>query len=152
MQRLHLQPWCAQSSSRLVGCGGWMWLSFVIYIETLPDAWRWGIVSYFNAIINKYGYAVCGSCCAYVCTICVYAFTAEFMMQSSFWVTMLPAAFHLALSDYIAVREEWRHRQSGDLHDSEYILTLLFVLFLFFGRITANNMQVPGLAKILTLS
>lgn len=37
MQRLLLLHWCAQSSSR-------MWLSFVIYMQTLPGAWRWGII------------------------------------------------------------------------------------------------------------
>lgn len=132
MQRLCSPHWCAQSSSRFVSCSGWMWLSFVIYMQTVSDARRWRIVSYSNAMTRN----IAVECAAaavhmFVLYVCMHALLPLLL---SLWcklvsVTMPPQDFHLALSDYIAVREEWNPKQSGDLHGSEYILWLLYVLF-----------------------
>lgn len=128
MQRLHQQHWCTLSSSSFVARSSWMWLSisFVIYMQTLPDAQRRRIVFIFYCHDKKYIHLVPGCCSAYVCTVCVCCclyFTAEFMMQTGL-CNNATRSFSF-LSDYIAMRKEWNPTPSG----SEYLPRLQHVWF-----------------------
>lgn len=65
-----------------------MWLPFVIYMQTPPDARRWGSVSYSNATIRNIAIQfVAAAVHMFVLFVCMHAptpFTAEFTMQTSF--------------------------------------------------------------------
>lgn len=136
MQRL--QPLKCTVIKRLVRCSGWVWHSFMIPMQTPPDARRWGIISYSNAVARNIECAAAAAavqmfvpCVCVRVRVCLHALLRWVL---SLWckvvsVTTPPQGFHLALSDYISERDEWNPNHSRGPHGSAGIRVLLCVLF-----------------------
>lgn len=101
----------------------------VIYRQTLPDARRWGIVSYSNVCWKKCGrVSECECCCcsACVCTQRAATFTILFTMHTSFHNN---ATKRVSFGPVDYPRREPGVDQSGDLN----VLTLPVAYFINVG-------------------